>query len=251
MTTLDQLDFKLNEQLNKLENDLISLSKKEQNQKTAAINKCQAQVNIISTNIETYKLEICYLYKAENEKYKESLRQILQRFQRLESELQFKKNEVQTLENLFKERSNQQTQKQQDNYSEQVVDMGNQMQEKALKALQNATQAVDDANAIADQINEILDGQINQLDGMYNTVNDTQSVLKRSAEKILYFTKQVQTDKLQICLIGLIFICIIVLIVLSALGLDEGNFNTPDQVKGSLAFESGSVTNTTTTTRSG
>lgn len=52
------------------------------------------------------------------------------------------------------------------------------------------------------------------------------------------------------CLIGLIFIAIIVLIVLSALGLDDGKFNTPDQVKGSLSSDSSS-TNTTTTTGSG
>jgi SNARE protein len=49
------------------------------------------------------------------------------------------------------------------------------------------------------------------------------------------------------CLIGLIFIAIVVLIILSALGLDGGKFNTPDVVKGSLQTSGSSSTNTTTT----
>jgi SNARE protein len=33
------------------------------------------------------------------------------------------------------------------------------------------------------------------------------------------------------CLMGMIFIVIIVLIILSALGLDKGKFNVPDEVR--------------------
>lgn len=36
------------------------------------------------------------------------------------------------------------------------------------------------------------------------------------------------------CLIGLIFIAIVVLVILSAMGLDSGKFNTPDQVKNTI-----------------
>ncbi len=47
------------------------------------------------------------------------------------------------------------------------------------------------------------------------------------------------------CLMGLIFIAIVVLIIMSALGLDKGKFNAPDTAKPS------SSSSTTTTTTSG
>ncbi|CAD8139253.1 unnamed protein product [Paramecium pentaurelia] len=251
MTELDEFDSNLNAELDKLQKEIDSLSKKEYNQKNAAIKKCYAQVKSISTLIESYDLEISNLDKAQSAKYNDSLRSINQRFQRLKNELEFKKNEGQNQENLFKGRSEQQPQRLEDMNRQQVIDVGNQVQQNAIVKLNEITKTVQQGNELADQINMELDKQIAQLDRMYDTVMDTQSVLKRSAKYIKYFARQVYTDKLLMCLIGLIFIAIIVLIVLSALGLDDGKFNTPDQVKGSLASDSSSTTNSTTTTGSG
>ena len=53
---------------------------------------------------------------------------------------------------------------------------------------------------------------------MYGTVKDTQTTLKRTKKHLGYFAKNLYTDKLIMCLIGLIFITLIVLIVLAATG---------------------------------
>ena len=72
---------------------------------------------------------------------------------------------------------------------------------------------------------------------MNKTVKDTQSTLKRTAKQLQYFAKNLVTDKVIQCLMGLIFITIFVLIILAAtgnifidyvLGNDGGKLNVPD-----------------------
>ncbi|CAK76948.1 unnamed protein product (macronuclear) [Paramecium tetraurelia] len=250
MIYLNEYNRTLNEGLDELQKTINSLSKKEYSQKQDGIKQCEAQVKIISSKIESYQLEIYLLDKAQSVKYKDLLESINQRFLQLQSELKFKKNEAQKYDNLFKGRSNQQPQGLEDMNSQQVIEMGDQLQKDASIIVDRTIGIVQQGNDLAEKIIMDIDQQIAQLDSMYDKVKDTQSVLKRSAEKIKYFAKQVYTDKLLMCLIGLIFIAIIVLIVLSALGLDDGKFMTPDQVKGSLASDSSSNMNTSAKTAS-
>ncbi|CAD8181389.1 unnamed protein product [Paramecium octaurelia] len=250
MNNLDERDCILNEDLEKLQKAINSLSKKEYNQKQDAIKNCEAQVKKISVYIESYEIEIENLDKAQITMYNDKLGSIKQRFLRLKSELKFTKNEAQKQENLFKGRSDQQPQSLEFMKTQQVIEMGDQLQKDAQKIITDTNLIVQLGNDLADQTKISLDQQIAQLDSMYDKVQETQSVLKRSADKIKYFAKQVYTDKFLICLIALIFIAIIVLIVLSALGLDEGKFITPDQIKGSLASNSSSSMNTSTTSAS-
>lgn len=53
---------------------------------------------------------------------------------------------------------------------------------------------------------------------MYNTIQDTITTLARSKKHIKYFARQLYTDKLIMCLIVLIFLVILALIILKAMG---------------------------------
>lgn len=89
---------------------------------------------------------------------------------------------------------------------------------KGFDALRNIAQIVEDGQKVADQINLELDNQISQLDRMYNTIQDTITTLARSKKHIKYFARQLYTDKLIMCLIVLIFLVILALIILKAMG---------------------------------
>lgn len=136
MTELDEFDQTLNSELDKLQREIDGLSKKDYNQKKNAIKKCQAQVKSIATLIESYELEISNLERAQAQKYAyiflfcsmfrytDSLKSINMRFQRLKSELEFKKNEGLTQENLFKDRQQPSDPSQMN--AQQMIDLGDQ-----------------------------------------------------------------------------------------------------------------------------
>lgn len=55
-------------------------------------------------------------------------------------------------------------------------------------------------------------------------------ILKRTKKLIRYFGRVVHTDKLIMGLMGCICLAILVLIILSASGLDGGKLNVPDKI---------------------
>ena len=99
-------------------------------------------------------------------------------------------------------------------------------------ALDNIIARVEEGNKLAGEINLELDGQIEQLDRMEQTLKDTQSILKRAQVLIRYFFRQIYTDKIIMCMICCIFLAIVIIVILSAVGLDSaGRFNVPDIIK--------------------
>ena len=97
-------------------------------------------------------------------------------------------------------------------------------------ALDNIIATVEKGNQLAIDINLELDKQIEQLDRMEQTLKDTQTVLKRVQVLLRYFFRQIYTDKIIMALICCIFLAIVIIVILSAIGKNGGNFNVPDIV---------------------
>ncbi|KAM3129651.1 hypothetical protein pb186bvf_018262 [Paramecium bursaria] len=218
MSELEEFESTLNSELDKLQKEIDTLSKKEYNQRNQAIKRCTDKIKSIATLIESFELEIGNVDRNQAQRFIDSLKAINQRYGRLKNELEFKKNENSTQENLFKEKQQRPADLSQMT-AQQAIDEGDQTQAKAMNALANIITTVDKGNELADQISAELDKQISQLDRMYDTVKDTQTTLKRTAKYIKYFARQVYTDKLLMCLMGAIFLAILTLVILSALGI--------------------------------
>lgn len=63
---------------------------------------------------------------------------------------------------------------------------------------------------------------------MHDELKDTESVLNRTDKIIRYFLRNLYTDKILMCLIGLIGLTIIALIILNALGYNKGSYSSKD-----------------------
>jgi len=215
MTEIEDFDKDITDALDNLQRDIDTINKKEPSQKQKLVSKCQNQIQSISMNIESYELEIHSLDKVKAVTYKESLKAIQSRFQRLKNELEFKKSEISSTNTLFQ-------QKAPTNLKEmnggQLIEMGNKIQTDGISSLQNTLKMVNEGNQMADDINIELNKQTEQLERTQNTVKETQVILKRANEYIKYFAKQLYTDKILMCLMFLVVVAIVVIIVLKVTG---------------------------------
>ena len=69
MTELEEFDISINTELDKLQKEIEAFSKKDHNQKKMSLKKTQALIKSISTQLESYELEISNLDRAQANKY--------------------------------------------------------------------------------------------------------------------------------------------------------------------------------------
>ncbi|KAM3140249.1 hypothetical protein pb186bvf_007605 [Paramecium bursaria] len=234
MSELEGYEQTINSKLDQLQKEIQKLDVVEINKRTQVLKSCQIHCKSIKTLLESYELEIQNLDKQIAAVYLSSYKELNQKFLKLQSELEYKKNEASAQENLFKDKV---PIKPKEMDREQMIQLGDETQAKGLQAVQRMQGNIDQAQQIGNEILTELDRQIVKLDSMYDTVKDTQSIIKRSQKYLNYFARQVYTDKLLMCLIGLVFIGLIVLMILSATGYG-GNMNTPTYVKDTLKSSS-------------
>jgi SNARE protein len=216
MTDIEDFDKDLTDNLDSLQKSIDSINKQDPSKRTKLLNNCQSQVRSIANRIEEYELEIHSLEKNKSIQYKASLKNIQERFQRLKSELEFKKAEMNNTGNTLFGAPKPVDLKQMN--AVELVELGHKVQEDGLESLGRTAKMVNEANVMADDINLELDKQIEQLQRTTNTVKETQVIIKRANEYIKYFAKQLYTDKILMCLMLLIVIAIVVVVGLKIAG---------------------------------
>lgn len=87
------------------------------------------------------------------------------------------------------------------------------------KILVNGKQLQDDINVELERIEA-------QLIKAEEAAKDTQSLLKRSAQLINYFKRQLQTDKIIWCCLILVVLLVLAVIIMSIAGVKSKNFNS-------------------------
>lgn len=100
-------DTLINQELDKISKDLESLARKDDTSKKLALQKIEKYLKSAKTMIETYELEINSLDKEDAKKYSDSIKSIKNRYAKINSEYDFKKNEGISPDELFKSRTAQ------------------------------------------------------------------------------------------------------------------------------------------------
>lgn len=103
------------------------------------------------------------------------------------------------------------------------------MLDDALDRVGNILGNVNAANVMADDINLELVKQEEQLIKMKKNLKDTQNTIKQAQKLILYFSRQLYTDKIIMALVALIILAIVALVVLYFLGFVGDSQTTAEE----------------------
>ena len=216
MSEADEIVAQINNELQKYESEIRTISKKEFSQKQTFINKCDKRKKTIINLLESFDMEINQMGKSDNaQKYKDCSIQFNKSLDILNIEFEANKTMKYDQNQLFLDRTqlnpHQMT-------AQQIIDIGHKTQKKGLVSLENTLMTVQKGGELADEIIKNLDHQIEQLDNMESNVKDTRAILNRSQKYVNYFIKQIYTDKLLMILICLIVLVVVTIIILSACG---------------------------------
>lgn len=238
MSTLEEIADDLQRELSSFSKAVESMKKRSIEERRAAIPQFNNRVNKTKNLIETFNYEIetqesrhpgIGKFQAQSNQFKASLKQI-------EQQIEYLKSEGVKQDDLYKGAKSAGTTEAlhidpNTRDRKELIQLGKNTQQQGIEALDRAARDIKEMDIIGVEVQMELNKQIEQLDRIYDTVKDTETTLKRAQKYVIYFARQVYTDRCLMAMIVLIVIAIVVIIILSAVGVGKGSFNLPDQVK--------------------
>ncbi|KRX04168.1 hypothetical protein PPERSA_11292 [Pseudocohnilembus persalinus] len=247
MSSIQEFEPNIYTYISEIEKKFIQLDKKKDPSGRNLINK-QIALKIKQTQslISAYELEIESLGPNQAASYKNSLKKCQEKCQQVQNEFEYKKNQIdgpsesknqfgvqqagmsaqqQQLFGGMNKSGNRRSQSRIDTNTDmnnlnqqQLIGLGDQKQKEALDALDLIDYRVQQDNEIADGVLLELDRQIETLDRISNKVKDTDLVLKRTKRLIRYFGRVIQTDKIIMGFMCLLFVALLVVIIMGIAG---------------------------------
>lgn len=109
---------------------------------------------------------------------------------------------------------------------QEAFQRGDQMFNKMDENLDDIHRILVDGKQLQDEINVELARIEDQLMKAEEAAKDTQSLLKRSAQLINYFKRQLQTDKIIWCCLIIVVLLVLAVIIMSIAGVKSSSFNS-------------------------
>jgi hypothetical protein len=109
---------------------------------------------------------------------------------------------------------------------QQAFERGDQLFNKMDGDLDEIHKILVDGKQLQDEINVELQRMEDQLMKAEEAAKDTQSLLKRSAQLINYFKRQLQTDKIIWCCLIIVVLLVLAVIIMSIAGVKSSSFNS-------------------------